>query len=150
MRSAHISVPTTEAALLRVIVESNIPNAAMPHRQSVHREARGEQAEPVPSVTGVPESEVSGWKPHARLRRDQGDRAHREQDRASVYVIDASTLPAKISPRSRERVRIVFSVPLWLSAATMSPATSAVISGNAQIDMKNRTTKGVASPVSRM
>ena len=62
----------------------------------------------------------------------------------------ASTLPAKISPRSRERVRIVFSVPLWLSDATMSPATSAVISGNAQIDMKKSTTNGVARPVSRM
>ena len=32
----------------------------------------------------------------------------------------------------------------------MSPATSAVISGNAQIDMKKSTTNGSASPVSRM
>ena len=29
MKSAHISVPTTAAALLRVIVESIIPNAAI-------------------------------------------------------------------------------------------------------------------------
>ena len=62
----------------------------------------------------------------------------------------AKIFPAKISPRFRERVRIVFNVPLWLSEATMSPATSAVISGNAQIDMKNRTTNGVASPVCLM
>ena len=67
-----------------------------------------------------------------------------------MYVAVASTLPAKTSPRSRERVRIVFSVPLWLSEATMSPATSAVISGRPQIDMKKRTTNGTASPVSRM
>ena len=33
----------------------------------------------------------------------------------------ASTLAAKIRPRPTERVRIVFSVPLWSSAATMSP-----------------------------
>ena len=44
----------------------------------------------------------------------------------------ASTLPAKTWPRSRERVRIVFSVPFWLSEATTSPATSDVISGKAQ------------------
>jgi hypothetical protein len=59
-------------------------------------------------------------------------------------------LPTKISPRLRERVRIVFSVPFWLSDATMSPATSAVMSGKPQIDMKKRTTNGVARPVSRM
>ena len=56
----------------------------------------------------------------------------------------------KISPRLSDLVRIVFSVPLLLSEATMSPATSAVISGRPQIDMKKRTTNGVASPVSRM
>ena len=62
----------------------------------------------------------------------------------------ASTLPAKTCPRSRERVRIVFSVPFWLSEATTSPATSDVISGNAQNDMKKSATNGTASPVSRM
>ena len=63
---------------------------------------------------------------------------------------DARILPTKTSPRLRERVRIVFSVPFWLSDATMSPATSAVMSGKPQIDMKNRTTNGVARPVSLM
>ena len=48
-----------------------------------------------------------------------------------------------------ERVRIVFSVP-WLSSdATMSPATSAVMSGNSQTELNSRPTSGIASPVSR-
>ena len=62
----------------------------------------------------------------------------------------ASVLPAKICPRSSERVRIVFSVPLWSSEATMSPATSAVISGNIQIEPNSRSTSGIARPVSWM
>ena len=46
---------------------------------------------------------------------DEADEAHREDDARPCSVNAASTLPAKTSPRSRERVRIVFSVPLWLS-----------------------------------
>ena len=49
----------------------------------------------------------------------------------------ASTLATKICQRSTERVRIVFSVPLPSSVATMSPATSAVISGKNQNAAKN-------------
>ena len=62
----------------------------------------------------------------------------------------ASALPTKTCARSTERVRIVFSVPLWSSAATMSPATSAVMSGNIQIEPKSSSTSGIASPVSWM
>ena len=61
----------------------------------------------------------------------------------------ASTLPANTCQRSTERVRIVFSVPLWSSVATMSPATSAVISGSSQNAPKARQTSGTAKPVSR-
>ena len=60
----------------------------------------------------------------------------------------ASTLPAKTCSRSTERVRIVFSVPLRSSEATMSPATSAVISGNIQTEPNSSSTSGTASPVS--
>jgi len=56
-------------------------------------------------------------------------------------------LAAKTWPRSTERVRIVFRVPLWSSEATMSPATSAVIRGNIQIEPNRRSTSGTASPV---
>ena len=48
-----------------------------------------------------------------------------------------------------ERVRIVFSVPLWSSEAMMSPATSAVISGNSQIEPNSSSTSGTARPDSR-
>ena len=41
------------------------------------------------------------------------------------------------------------SVPPESSAATMSPATSAVISGNSQIEPNVRRTSGAASPESR-
>ena len=61
----------------------------------------------------------------------------------------ASTFATKICQRSTERVRIVFSVPLPSSVATMSPATSAVISGKNQNAAKNSPTSGIASPVSR-
>ena len=61
----------------------------------------------------------------------------------------ASVLPANTCQRSTERVRIVFSVPFWSSVATMSPATSAVISGISQNAPKERHTSGTASPVSR-
>jgi hypothetical protein len=64
-------------------------------------------------------------------------------------VAAARALPAKICPRSRDRVRIVFSVPLWSSAATMSPETSDVISGKSQIEPKTSRTSGIASPESR-
>ena len=49
-------------------------------------------------------------------------------------------------PRSTERVRIVFSVPLPSSLATMSPATSDAINGrkNGARNVSMRT--GVASP----
>ncbi len=61
----------------------------------------------------------------------------------------ASTLATKICQRSTERVRIVFSVPLPSSVATMSPATSAVTSGKNQNAPKNSPTSGIASPDSR-
>ena len=51
--------------------------------------------------------------------------------------------------RSTERVRIVLSVPLPSSLATTSPATSATISGNSQIEPKISSTGGIARPVSR-
>ena len=60
----------------------------------------------------------------------------------------ANTLAAKIAPRSTERVKIVLSVPWWSSVATMSPATSAAISGNRNAEPKSSSTSGVASPVS--
>jgi hypothetical protein len=62
-------------------------------------------------------------------------------------VSAASALPAKIWWRSSERVKIVFSVPLWSSEAKMSPATSAAISGNIQIAPNSRITSGTASPL---
>ena len=40
-------------------------------------------------------------------------------------------------------------MPLWSSVATMSPATSAVISGSSQNAPKARQTSGTAKPVSR-
>ena len=46
-------------------------------------------------------------------------------------------------------MRIVFSVPLCDSDAMMSPATSAVISGNSQIDANSSSTSGMARPDSR-
>ncbi len=58
----------------------------------------------------------------------------------------ARTLPKKICPRCNERVRIVLSVPLWSSDATMSPATSAVISGSRKADAKVNSTSGIARP----
>ena len=58
----------------------------------------------------------------------------------------ANSFPANTSPRSSERVRMVFSVPLCDSDAMMSPATSAVISGNSQIDANSSSTSGIASP----
>ena len=61
----------------------------------------------------------------------------------------ASTLATKICQRSTERVRIVFSVPLESSVATMSPATSAVTSGKNQKAPKNSPTSGIARPDSR-
>ena len=83
MRSAHISVPTTDAALFRVIVESRIPKAAIAAiGQEVEREAgAASRPSPCPKLTVVPESEVSGSKPHAKLAASEADRAHREQDR---------------------------------------------------------------------
>ena len=60
----------------------------------------------------------------------------------------ARALPANTWWRSTERVRIIFSVALWSSEATMSPATSAVISGNSQIEPNSSSTSGTASPVS--
>ena len=62
----------------------------------------------------------------------------------------ASTLPAKTSPRSRERVRIVFSVPLWLSDGDDVAGDERGDQRQPQIDMKKRTTNGTARPVSRM
>ena len=73
-----------------------------------------------------------------------------QRDRRDRVGRRASALPTKTCPRSTERVRIVFSVPLWSSAATMSPATSAVISGNIQIEPNSSSTSGIASPVSWM
>jgi hypothetical protein len=67
----------------------------------------------------------------------------------NVYVSAASTLAVKICQRSTERVRIVFSVPLPSSAATMSPATREVTSGKNQIEPKKRPTSGIARPESR-
>ena len=71
------------------------------------------------------------------------------KSRAAVYVSAARTFPANTCQRSTERVRIVFSVPFWSSVATMSPATSAVISGSSQNAPKARQTSGTAKPVSR-
>jgi hypothetical protein len=104
---------------------------------------------PCAGETFVPDRDVSGWKPQATLPATSPTTPIVKTS-AIVYVHVASTFPANTSPRSRERVRIVFRVPLWLSEATMSPATSAVTSGRPQIDMKKRTTNGTASPVSRM
>jgi len=47
----------------------------------------------------------------------------------------------------RDRVRIVFSVPLWSSEAKMSPATSAVIRGYIQIEPNSSSTSGIDRPV---
>ena len=41
---------------------------------------------------------------------------------------------------------MVFNVPFWSSEATMSPATSAVISGNKKAEAKVNRTSGIASP----
>jgi hypothetical protein len=65
-------------------------------------------------------------------------------------VSAASSLPPNTWPRSSDRVRIVLSVPLPSSDATMSPATSAVISGNIQIEPNSSSTNGIARPVSWM
>ena len=69
IRSAHISAPTTDAALFRVTVESRTPNAAIPASgERVDREAREEQERArARRETFVPESDVSGWKPQATL-----------------------------------------------------------------------------------
>jgi hypothetical protein len=99
--------------------------------------------------TFVPDRDVSGWKPQAMLPAIAPTNPI-ANTMITVYVATASTFPVKTCDRSRERVRIVFSVPFVCSDATMSPATSAVISGNPQIDMKKSTTNGTANPVSRM
>ena len=66
--SAHISAPTTAAALLRVTVERRTAKAAIPASGSTYS-ARlpASRATPCAADTGVPESDVSGWKPHAML-----------------------------------------------------------------------------------
>ena len=58
----------------------------------------------------------------------------------------ASALAASTWPRSTERVRIVFRVPLPSSLATMSPATSEATSGSMKTDRKVSISTGVASP----
>jgi hypothetical protein len=55
-------------------------------------------------------------------------------------------LAAKIALRPADRVRIVFSVRLPSSAATMSPATSAATSGKSHTDAKSSMSRGTASP----
>jgi hypothetical protein len=55
-------------------------------------------------------------------------------------------LAANTWPRSTERVRIIFSVPLPSSVATISPATSEAASGSKKADSKSSVTTGVASP----
>ena len=61
----------------------------------------------------------------------------------------APTFAANTWPRVTLRVRIVLSVPLPSSAATMSPATSEAISGKSQIEPNVSRTSGAASPESR-
>ena len=58
----------------------------------------------------------------------------------------AAALAANTWPRSTERVRIVFSVPLPSSVATMSPETSAAISGRKKGARKVSIRTGVARP----
>ena len=85
---------------------------------------------------------MSGLKPDSSVPATSADGAHQRDRGERVGERSPSALPANTSPRSSERVRIVFSVPLWLSAATMSPATSAVISGNRQIEPNSSRTSG--------
>ena len=58
----------------------------------------------------------------------------------------ASALAANTWPRSTERVRIVFRVPLPSSLATMSPATSEATSGSMKADRNSSIRTGVARP----
>ena len=97
----------------------------------------------------MPDSVGSGLKPDTREPATTATVPVRTIA-AIAYVAVASTFAAKTCPRSTERVRIVFSVPLWSSAATMSPATSAVMSGNIQIEPNSSRTNGIARPVSWM
>ena len=55
-------------------------------------------------------------------------------------------MAAKIAERLVDRVRIVFSVRLWSSEATMSPATRAVTSGNRNRAEKSSVSSGTANP----
>ena len=55
-------------------------------------------------------------------------------------------LAANTWPRSTERVRIVFRVPLPSSVATMSPATSEATRGSMKTDRNSSISTGVASP----
>src|SRR5438477_12333022 len=66
MKSANISVLTTDAAELRVIVETSNPNAAIPARGSTYTARLANiRPSPRPAETDVPDSDVKGWKPQA-------------------------------------------------------------------------------------
>ena len=85
IRSANISVPTTEAALLRVTVESISPKAAIAgERERVDREARDEQDEPVAAETFVPGERRQRVEAPGDAAGDEADEAHREDDRERV------------------------------------------------------------------
>ena len=70
---------------------------------------------------------VTGLNPQA-IRPPTSPAVRRAASNARTYVNEASVFPARIWLRRSERVRIIFNVPPESSAATMSPATSAVTS----------------------
>ncbi len=96
--------------------------------------------------TTVPDRLCSELKPDWMLPATTAIVPHRKIA-ATAYVLAARALPTNTCQRSRDRVRIVFRVPLWSSEAKMSPATSAVISGNIQTAPNSRITSGTASPL---
>src|SRR3954451_22326320 len=100
---------------------------------------------PRPTDTGVPDRLISGCQPELVPPATIATLAM-VSSASTVYVTATSALPMKIWPRSTERVRTVLSVPFWSSDATMSPATSAVMSGNNQYDPNVSSTSGTASP----
>ncbi len=144
-----ISAPTTAAAELRVTVDSSTAIEAIASTGIRYATvAMPISVIPRPVLTRVPDSSVTGSKPHARPPRMSPDPTNR-MSASAAYVNAASVLPANTCQRSTERVRMVFSVPFWSSVATMSPATSDVTSGISQIEPNARHTSGMARPVSR-
>ena len=79
--SANISVPTTDAALFRVTVDSISPKAATPASgERVDREARGEQPEPMAGRDLRPRERGERVKAPGDTAGHEPDEAHGEHD----------------------------------------------------------------------